>query len=141
MLEIIFHVRAAGLLVETVQDANPPFQGKASLFQRQQGVQRGHGGSFVIHGAAAIDTPVLQVAAEGVHRPALAGGDHIQMAQHSHHFFALTVFTPAHVAVTAAGGKAHVRRQLQHILQAVVYRLAVWVSATVIGIDAGDADA
>ena len=114
---IIFHIPAARLLLGAEEDAHPLAQGRAAALDLIQGEQGGQNGALVVGGAAAVEAAVRDHTAEGGLRPAVAGGNHVQMAQHGHHFFPFAVLGPAHHVVHISGAQAHVPRQTQHIAQ------------------------
>ena len=137
---IILHIGAAGFLVETEENTDAALQGQTAFFQGLQGVQSCHGGTLIVHGAAAIDAAVHDAAFIRRHSPAFAFGNHVQMAQNGNHLVAFAVFSPAHLIIHVIGAETQRLRQLQHVFQALLDGFAIGVAAVIIQIDTGDLD-
>ena len=74
-------VPKARLLVGPGDEADVLLQGEAQVFDRPHGHQGSQDRALVIVGAAAVEQAVHQFRLEGRgHGPALAGGDHVQVA-------------------------------------------------------------
>ena len=141
VFQVIFHIGAACLFVQPEDDAHPPFQLRAGLFQRQQGIQSRHGRSLVIHRSPAIDAAVSHQPFIGRNRPAVSLGNHIQMAEHRRHLFSLAVLAPAELIIHIVYGKAQLPGRIQHIFQTVLNRFSIRISAVILSVYAGNPDA
>ena len=87
-----------------------------------------------------LEHMALRILNVGINGPAVAFWHHIQVAQYRNHLFTVAVFAPAYLVIHVDGGKAQLFRTVQHILQAILYRLAVGITAVILGVDTGDAD-
>ncbi|MPM46407.1 hypothetical protein SDC9_93107 [bioreactor metagenome] len=138
--QIVFHVGGTGLLVCAHQDADTPPEGKPRLLQCLERIERGHRGALVVHGASSEHLPVPDIAGKRVAAPALSDGDHVQMAQHGHHFLPRAVLTPAGLIAKVPHCEAQILSRVQHKLQALLNIRAVGIAAAVLLPNAGNAD-
>lgn len=80
--KIILQVAAAALLVEAQHQAGIPLHGNAQRPDGLHGIQGAQRGALVVGGAPAVDPVLHKLHGEGVrHRPAVPGGDHVQVGQ------------------------------------------------------------
>ena len=107
MLSVVAHVLPAGLLVAAQDHADALLQRHTGFLDGLHGVQRAQGRALVIAGAAAVDLVALAHGSEGIHRPAVTGGHHVQVAQDGNSLLGFTGKGGVQrIALKAAGDEA-----------------------------------
>ena len=135
------HVVHARLLVAAPDEAHAVGEGNARVAHGAHGVQGDQRRALVVHGAAAVDLAVLNLRAPGILRPAVAGGNHVQMAQNAQRLFAAAHGHVAGEAVHVPGLEAVLARGLQRQIQHLAVGLAEGgVGAGGLGQHAGHGD-
>ena len=119
-LDIVLHARAAGLLVQTEEDAHAAAELFAGRGEGLERVQRRHHRALVVDRAAGIDPPVRDLRAVGVVRPARALRHDVEVTEHDDELLALAVIEPAAAPVEVGRPEAHLRAEAQHIVEAVL---------------------
>ena len=110
MRHVVFHALPAAFLIAAEDKAHFALKRQAGLFHGVHGVQRRCSGSLVVGHTAAIHASILDFSGKGRHRPAVAGGHHVQMHQNGQRVHAQRTHPHiAGIAVKVAGFKAHGR--------------------------------
>ena len=82
LFKIILQIAAAALLVEAQHQPGIALHGNAQRPDGLHGIQGAQRGALVVGGAPPVDSVLRKLHGEGVrHRPAVSGGNHIQMGQ------------------------------------------------------------
>ena len=138
--KIVLDIVGTGFFVAAEENPDAAADGKAGIPQSGQGIQGSNGGAFVVRGASAPDFSIPQLAAEGGAAPAVPGGNHVQMSQNGDHFVALTVFTPAQMAVHIFRPEAQLPGGVQHMDKAIPDGCPVGCAVLRVALNAGNPD-
>ena len=114
---VVGHVGHAGFLVAAEDEAHGVLEFHAGVAHAAHGVERGQRRALVVEHAAADEVAVLLRQRKRFHRPAVAGGHHVQMAEDAQRLFARAHGDVAGIAVEHAGGKAVAARVLQRQIE------------------------
>ncbi len=138
-LHVAFHALAAPLLVGAEDDPHP-------ALKLQPGVEEGlgrkegrHDGALVVQDSPPPDHAVFELAAPGIHRPALALGNHVQVTEDSHHFVSFSHLGPACHVLHVLRPEPHFLREGEGPVEAFPRALPVGSSFRRLAADAGDA--
>ena len=114
---VVGHVGHAGFLVAAEDEAHGVLEFHAGVAHAAHGVERGQRRALVVEHAAADEVAVLLRQRKRFHRPAVAGGHHVQMAEDAQRLFARAHGDVAGIAVEHAGGKTVAARVLQRQIE------------------------
>ena len=115
----VFHIQHTGFLVGTHQHANGIAQCACLLTQVFECIQAQQHGALIVQHAAAQHPAILLAQGERVSIPAVTGGNHIQMSDHTQIFFRFLAgqLSPADITLFVVCGKAQLGADGQSLVQ------------------------
>ena len=78
---VVLNARPAVFFIAADDEFDLPFGGETFIFERLERIQHAHDGAFVVDRAPAPDLSVRDFSAERIFRPAVSGGDDVEMRQ------------------------------------------------------------
>jgi hypothetical protein len=140
-LDIVLHAMTARFLVAAEEDADPSFEGPSGVDDGLEGKKSRHDGTLVVEDAPAVDAVPFEDGGKGLPRPALTGGNDVEVTQDGDHLLPLAGFGIAGHAIDVDGPETEAPRQVEGMVKSLPDRAAEGSALPGLFLDAGDGDA